>query len=437
MRGSPDLVNSIRKTVTARLSLWANPRVDAATSANDFDLSKLRQSLYAIYIGVTPDNIARLRPLLALLFQQIVDLSVRTLPKHDPTVKYQLLMLLDEFPLLGPLPVLADAFSYVAGYGLRIMLIMQSKAQLRDRALYGPDKAAAILDNCGLEVIFGTKDLGLTEELSARLGYDTVQGSSRTGQRFWRMFQRQSETNSDQKRALLLPQEIKDLPASEAIVIRPGLFPIRCDRIEYFKDATFANLERRPPDIEPITIELRLDRGNESLEKRVVKSQAPAPGTPAHAGIKAEGEDSETGEERFADPTSPSVPRRRTSSKAKSAKPKAKGKATDKDTAIDAHSEEGANVVELRQGTSHPAHEPSPPQAVDVDNLFPLMTAEQADGLMAKIAGEVPSFHGLGMLDSKALIAKMIGRIPTVETLSGREFEHESSGSDYQLRFEC
>src|SRR5215471_18776146 len=315
LRGSPDLVNSIRKTVTARLSLWANPRVDAATSANDFDLRNLRQYLHAIYIGVTPDNIARLRPLLALLFQQIVDLSVRTLPKHDPTVKYQLLMLLDEFPLLGPLPVLADAFSYVAGYGLRIMLIMQSKVQLRDRALYGPDKAAAILDNCGLEVVFGTKDLGLTEELSARLGFDTVQGSSRTGQRFWRMFQRQSETNSEQKRALMLPQEIQKLPASEAILIRPGMFPIRCDRIEYFNDATFKNLELRPPDIEPITIEIRLDRGHGSLEKPVVKPQAPAPGTPALAGIKADVEDSEAGKEGFADPTSPAVPQRRTTPK--------------------------------------------------------------------------------------------------------------------------
>jgi len=247
------------------------------------------------------------------------------------------------------------------------------------------------------------------------------------------MFQRQSETNSDQRRALLLPQEIRGLGDSEVILIRPGLFPIRCRRIQYFNDATFAKLELRPPDIEPITIDIRFDRGTLSLEKQVVKPQAPAPGSPARAGIKADLEDSETGEER-SDPTSPSVPRRRTTPKAKSAKSKAKKKAKDKDAATDADSEQGGNVVALRPGTSHPADVPSPPQQED---LFPLMTAEQADALMVKIAGVVPSFQGLGMQDSKALIANMISRIPTVETLSGREIEHESSGIDRQLRLEC
>ena len=58
-----------------------------------------------------------------------------------PADNEHILLLLDEFPLLGPMPVLADAFAFVAGFGLRLMLIMQSKAQLRDRDLYGPDKA--------------------------------------------------------------------------------------------------------------------------------------------------------------------------------------------------------------------------------------------------------------------------------------------------------
>jgi type IV secretion system protein VirD4 len=248
------------------------------------------------------------------------------------------------------------------------------------------------------------------------------------------MFQRQSETNSEQKRALMLPQEIQKLPASEAILIRPGMFPIRCDRIEYFNDATFKNLELRPPDIEPITIEIRLDRGHGSLEKPVVKPQAPAPGTPALAGIKADVEDSETGKEGFGDPTSPAVPQRRTTPKAKRAKSKAKGKAKDKAAASDAQSEEGGKIVELRRGTSHPAPVPSPPQEVDVENLFPLMTPEQADGLMVKIAGVVPSFRGLGMQDSKTLIATLISRIPTVEN---RASEHESSGIEQQLRLGC
>nr|WP_247330560.1 type IV secretory system conjugative DNA transfer family protein [Bradyrhizobium sp. 21] len=48
-------MNSVRKTVTARLGLWLNPRIDAATATNDFDLRQLRQRPRSIYLGVTPD----------------------------------------------------------------------------------------------------------------------------------------------------------------------------------------------------------------------------------------------------------------------------------------------------------------------------------------------------------------------------------------------
>lgn len=263
LKGSADLVNSIRKTATARLSLWFNPRIDAATSASDFDLRELRSSLHGIYVGVSPDNLARLRPLLALFFQQLIDLNTRTLPRFDPSARHQVLLLLDEFAAPGRMPVLADAFATVAEYGLRLLLVLQSPAQLRDRELYGPDKAEAILDNCGLEVVFGTKSQKLAEELSARLGYATVTATSRSGPAHWRALRRdrQSVTESEQRRALLLPQEITRLKPRQAILLRPGLFPVRCRRIRYFADRTFARLLRPPPIVPAIDIPVRLDQG--------------------------------------------------------------------------------------------------------------------------------------------------------------------------------
>jgi type IV secretion system protein VirD4 len=260
LSGNADTIQDIRKTVTSRLGLWFNPRIDCATSASDFDLRELRRSLHAVYVGVTPDNIVRLRPLLTLFFQQLVDLTVQVLPQFDPKAKHQVLVLLDEFPLLGPMPVLADAFAYVAGYNMRMMLVMQSKAQLRDPALYGPDKADAILDNCGIEVVFGTKSNELAQELSERLGYDTVEGVSRSGPRFWRMF-RSNKLNlseSDQRRALLLPQEVLTLRKREAIVLRAGMHPAKVRRIRYFKDALFRRLEIKPPEIKQIEIVARV-----------------------------------------------------------------------------------------------------------------------------------------------------------------------------------
>jgi type IV secretion system protein VirD4 len=401
LKGSADLVNSIRKTITARLSLWFNPRIDAATSESDFDLRELRSSLHAIYIGVTPDNIARLRPLLALLFQQIVDLTIRTLPQHDPRARHQVLMLLDEFPLLGPMPVLADAFAYVAGYGIRLMLIMQSKAQLRDRDLYGPDKAAAILDNCGLEVVFGTKDNELATELSKRLGYDTVEARSHSGPTFWRLFRRDrlSLTESDRERALLLPQEIVRLHPMHAILIRPGMLPIRCRRIRHYQDPTFTRLLRAPPQVAPIAIEVRLDKGQGFNPVNTVNPVAAAGASPTPSSPPAS---------PAAAAAAPSPPPSATSVSTTSERPKKAAKTVQNRAKSD--SAPGSS-------SARPAFDASG-SAGSTQAATPGLQTHQSDALLASIMGAQVDLSGLGVPDAKAAIAALINAAPTVESLT-------------------
>ena len=391
LKGSPDLVNSIRKTITARLSLWFNPRIDAATAESDFDLRALRTRLHAVYIGITPDNIARLRPLLALFFQQLVDLTVRTLPQHDPAARHQLLVLLDEFPLLGPMPVLADAFAYVAGYNMRLMLVMQSKAQLRDRELYGPDKARAILENCGLEVVFGTKDLALCEELSARVGYDTVAGRTHSGPRFWRLFRRDrlSLSESEQRRALLLPQEIARLAPDEAILLRPGLSPIQAWRIRYHTDPAFAGLHRPPPAVTPIDVPVRLDRGT-GFEP-IAGSSAPLP---ASGGANAQ-------PSRRARPRKTAAGQGGEAEGGEAARPRRPRPLPSPPT--------GKAAPRRKAGSAPAPTDPAPPQPA------------QADGLLAAILGTDVDLSGRGLADAKAAVAAILdNRMPTREGPGGR-----------------
>jgi type IV secretion system protein VirD4 len=52
---------------------------------------------------------------------------------------------------------------------------------------------------------------------------------------------------SEQRRALLLPQEVKELGTEEAIVFYEGLRPIRCRKIRYFADARFRQRLVPPP----------------------------------------------------------------------------------------------------------------------------------------------------------------------------------------------
>src|SRR3546814_6508751 len=56
---SANTFTGIRQSVSAKINLWINPYVDAATSESDFDLRKFRTEPISLYLGVSPDNMER------------------------------------------------------------------------------------------------------------------------------------------------------------------------------------------------------------------------------------------------------------------------------------------------------------------------------------------------------------------------------------------
>ena len=168
----------------------------------------------SIYLGVTPDNLDRMAPLLNLFFQQVVDLNTRELPEQNPKLNRKVLLLLDEFPALGNVNVLAKSVAFIAGYGIRLLTVVQSPAQLR--AIYGIDAARNFMTNHAVEVVFAPKEQDVANELSERIGYDTVKARSRSGPKGLTM-RSTSETVSEHRRALMLPQELKLLPKIQGL----------------------------------------------------------------------------------------------------------------------------------------------------------------------------------------------------------------------------
>jgi hypothetical protein len=57
---------------------------------------------------------------------------------------------------------------------------------------------------------------------------------------------------SEQRRALLLPQEVKELGIDETLVLYEGLRPIRCRKIRYFRDRSF-QARLMPPPSAPVS----------------------------------------------------------------------------------------------------------------------------------------------------------------------------------------
>ena len=245
--GSDNSFADIKKTITNVLGLWLNPLVDAATATSDFDLRQLRSRPMSIYLGVSPDELDRIAPLYNLLFQQLIDLNVRALPDENSAVP--VLVILDEFARLGRASVIASAFSYVAGYGIRLLPVIQSRSQLR--GVYGEHVADEIVANCGVEVAFTPKELRVANDLSERIGY-VGQESVTKSLTINGLLANRSKSISEQRRALMLPQELMQLPPDKLILLRGGIPPIVGRKIAYFSNRFFKARAFPPPPVPAI-----------------------------------------------------------------------------------------------------------------------------------------------------------------------------------------
>src|SRR3546814_12297066 len=82
---------------------------------------------------------------------QVINLNTRELPQANPELKHQCLLLMDEFTSIGRVDIIASAVAYMAGYNVRLLPIIQSRAQLD--ATYGKDVARSNITNHELQNI--------------------------------------------------------------------------------------------------------------------------------------------------------------------------------------------------------------------------------------------------------------------------------------------
>lgn len=242
LSNSENTLAGIVATFGTPLLIFQNPRVDLATSANDFDLREVRRERMSIYFKMPPNKLKEGSVLVNLFFDQLLNLNTRVLPSQDKTLKHQCLVLLDEMTSIGKVAMIAQAVSYMAGFNMRLLTIIQNKSQLED--VYGKAGALTLLSNHALMIMYAPSPTVQSDaqEYSEMLGYETVKSRSRTSS-----MQSSSTSTSDQRRALMLPQEIRELGQTREIVSLENCKPILCDKIRYYEDPDFTCRANLPP----------------------------------------------------------------------------------------------------------------------------------------------------------------------------------------------
>jgi type IV secretion system protein VirD4 len=238
---------SILGTFKEPLNAWINPILDAVTSADDFLITDVRKKKMTIYIGIQPNKLAESRLIINLFFSQLINQNTKELPQNNKELKHQCLLLMDEFTSIGKVDIISTAVSYMAGYNIRLLPIIQSMSQLD--AAYGKDISRTMITNHALQIVYAPREQQDANDYSEMLGYTTVRKDSFTrGREF-------SRSESEERRALMLPQELKAIGFDKEIFFYEGIpNPVLCDKIKYFNDKYFTARLLPKAEVKPLEI---------------------------------------------------------------------------------------------------------------------------------------------------------------------------------------
>ena len=226
--------SGVLSTAMSFLGLYRDPVVAKVTSRCDWRIRDLVEAErpVTLYLVVPPSDIARTKPLVRLMLNQIGRRLTEELEAKRK--QHRLLLMLDEFPALGRLDFFESALAFMAGYGLKAFLIAQSLNQIEKA--YGQNNS--ILDNCHVRVSFATNDERTAKRVSDALGTATELRAQRNyaGHRLSPWLGHLMVSRQETARPLLTPGEVMQLPPADELVLISGLHPIRARKARYYED---------------------------------------------------------------------------------------------------------------------------------------------------------------------------------------------------------
>ena len=219
---------SVMSTVLSRLNAFLDSELeqvlcfDSAIDAEHFAAEKS-----AIFL-VLPEEDATKNFMAGLMIQNLSRELFSVADEHGGKLQNRVVFYCDELGTMPPFDIL-PLFSAGRSRKLTLVPIIQSLAQLEKN--YGKEGAEIIGDNCQ-DTIFGgfAPNSQTAETLSKALGSRTVlTGSISKGK------DSNSQSLQMAERALLSPDELKNLPKGNFIVMKTGTHPMRAKLQLYFK----------------------------------------------------------------------------------------------------------------------------------------------------------------------------------------------------------
>lgn len=241
---------SVISTALAKLALFENPIIRKNTSSVEFKIKDLmdgnkehkHNKPVSFYCVIPPNELGTLAPLIKMLVAQTIggltgEMDMTKEKQHD----HRLLILLDEFNAFGKIEILEKALAFLAGYGIKVMMIVQSVNQLK--ASYGEKNQ--ITDNCHCKMYYAPNDKDTPMEIAEMLGKTTVQikNQSYKGMKLHGVNISEAQVGRD----LMTAGEISVMDSKTSLIFFTGIPAYKAQKIRYYEEPYFKDKTKVPP----------------------------------------------------------------------------------------------------------------------------------------------------------------------------------------------
>jgi type IV secretion system protein VirD4 len=239
-----DELSSVLTTSNRFLRFLDTPAIAGSTTSSSFDPAGLTRGKTTLYLVLPPEHARAQSPLLRLWIGGMFRAVLRGGLQETNKVHF----VLDEAAALGHMQQLDDAVDKYRGYGVRLQFYYQSLGQLKK--CWPSDQGQTLLANT-TKVFFGTSELQTAQFISQSLGAATIivdsggtsrqrqtstSGGARGGSTSTSYSQTSNSNWAQQRRELLQPDEVINLPPRTAITLTPGVRPIWTNLIRYYEE---------------------------------------------------------------------------------------------------------------------------------------------------------------------------------------------------------
>lgn len=229
--------SSVMSTAIEQTDFLDSPAMAKVLKRSDFALADLKREKITVFLCLPAGRMATHNRWLRIFINLVIESMERHAPPPDD---HPVLVIMDEFPVLGHLESVEKAAGLIAGFGVRLWPIIQDLSQLKR---HYKESWETFIGSAGLVQAFGNADLTTLKFLSDRLGQSTVTNISKG-----EISQQQAasgfsgESLSQSMVPLMTPEEISRFFSRQSdaqLLLWPGANPIAAERVPYYRHPMF------------------------------------------------------------------------------------------------------------------------------------------------------------------------------------------------------